>query len=61
MDDELRHTDGESDSSNTRTRWLIVLRTGIDGDDERAIRGLKWICKTAGRGWGLKVIVIRRY
>ena len=41
-----------------RTQWTVVLETGKDGDDQRALRGIRWICKTALRGWGLKVIKI---
>ena len=49
----------DKDGNNTgRTRWLIVLETSKDGDDSRALRGIRWICKTALHGWGLKVITI---
>ena len=45
--------------SGGRTRWVVVLETGKDGDDQRALRGLRWLCKVALRGWGLKVITLK--
>ena len=59
MEDGSEYRISKTAGVTGRTRWVLILRTGTDGDDARAIRGLRWLCKTAGRSYGLKVIEIR--